>query len=147
MDDQAKILKYLVLAEKLAEEILSDRREIILLDKRRNENREALRTVLKSEQLKCWLTVGSVLIKHNLQATKSLLEADQKQLDIDINKLRSELKLKVNNLRDLEMQPPAPGLMLVPLSQKETHSLSSAGLFSWGVLIHAIVFFLNNKTF
>lgn len=131
MDDQVKILKYLVSAEKLAEEILSDRREIVLLDKRRNENREALRSITKSGQRKCWLTVGSVLIKQDLEATKALLEADQKQLDIDINKLRSDLKVKVNNLRDLEMQPPVPGLMLVPMSQKETQSLSSAGLFSW----------------
>ncbi|XP_026324179.1 p53 and DNA damage-regulated protein 1 [Hyposmocoma kahamanoa] len=130
MDDQVKILKYLVSAEKLAEEILSDRREIVLLDKRRNQNREALRNITKTGQRKCWLTVGSVLIKHDLEATKTLLVADQKQLDIDINKLRSDLKVKVNNLRDLEIQPPVPGLMLVPMSQKETRSLSSAGLFS-----------------
>ncbi|CAH0722544.1 unnamed protein product, partial [Brenthis ino] len=130
MDDQAKVLKYLVLVEKLAEEIINDRREIIMLDKRRNQNREALRELLKSSQSKCWVTVGSVLVKHNLHATKSLLEADQKQLNIDINKLRSNLKLKVNNLRDLEMQPPVPGLMLVPISDKENEGLSRAGLFS-----------------
>ncbi|XP_072936273.1 p53 and DNA damage-regulated protein 1 [Epargyreus clarus] len=128
MDDQAKVLKYLVSVEKLADEILSDKREIVLLDKRRNHNREALRELSKSCQEKCWVTVGSVLIKHNLEATKALLLADQNQLNIDINKLRSELKVKVNNLRDLEMQPPVPGLMLVPLSQKETQGLSNAGL-------------------
>ncbi|XP_037301872.1 p53 and DNA damage-regulated protein 1 [Manduca sexta] len=127
--DQEKVLKYLISVEKLAEEILSDRREIVMLDARRNHNREALRDISKSQQ-KCWVTVGSVLIKHNLEATKNLLEADQKQLNIDINKLRSDLKMKVNNLRDLEMQPPVPGLMLVPMSQKETEGMTSAGLFS-----------------
>lgn len=129
MDDQSKILKYLVEVEKLADEILSDSREIILLDKRRNQNREALRSVAKSGQRICWLTVGSVLIKHDVEATEVLLDADQKQLDIDINKLRSDLKVKVNNLRDMEMLPPAPGMMLAPLSRKETQGLSSAGLF------------------
>lgn len=129
MDDQAKILKYLIGVEKLAEEIMNDKREIIMLDKRRNQNREALRDLSKSSQLKCWVTVGSVLVKHNLEATKALLDADQIQLNININKLRSNLKVKVNKLRDLEMQPPVPGLMLVPLSNKETEGLSRAGLF------------------
>ncbi|XP_045761295.1 p53 and DNA damage-regulated protein 1 [Maniola jurtina] len=128
--DQAKVLKYLISIEKLAEEILNDKHEIMLLDKRRNQNREALRDISKACQTKCWVTVGSVLIKHKLSDTKTLLEADQKQLNIDINKLRSNLKVKVNDLRDLEMQPPIPGSMLVPLSDKETAGLSRNGLFS-----------------
>lgn len=129
MDNQDKLLKYLVAVEQLAEEILSDRREIIMLDKRRNQNREALRELAKTLQHKCWVTVGSVLIKNNLESTKSLLEADQSQLHIDINKLRCDLKIKVNNLRDLEMEPPVPGLMLIPMSKRETQGLSKAGLF------------------
>ncbi|KAL0850190.1 hypothetical protein ABMA28_012059 [Loxostege sticticalis] len=129
MNDQEKVLKYLVSVEKLAEEILADKREIVLLDKRRNHNREALRDLTKSSQQKCWMTVGSMLTKNNLETTKNLLEADQIQLNIEINKLRCDLKVKVNNLRDLEMQPPVPGLMLVPLSQKETQGMSNAGLF------------------
>ncbi|KAJ8734769.1 hypothetical protein PYW08_014019 [Mythimna loreyi] len=130
MEDQERLVKYLVSVEKLANEILSDKHEIVLLDKRRNQNREALRDLTKSTQKKCWVTVGSVLIKHSADAAKSLLEADQKQINIDINKLRSELKVKVNNLRDLEMQPPIPGLMLNPLSSKETEALSSSNLIN-----------------
>lgn len=130
MEDPSKVLKYLISVEKLAEEILNDKKEIIMLDKRRNQNREALRELIKSSVANCWVTVGSTLVKHNLNATKSLLEADQKQISIDINKLRSNLKIKVNNLRDIEMQPPVPGLMLVPISDKETEGLSRAGLFS-----------------
>ncbi|OWR46459.1 hypothetical protein KGM_216088 [Danaus plexippus plexippus] len=99
-----------------------------MIDKRRNQNREALRDLIKSGQTKCWVTVGSVLVKHNVDSAKTLLETDQKQLNIDINKLRSNLKIKVNDLRDLEIQPPVPGLMLVPMSNKETRGLSSAGL-------------------
>lgn len=128
MDNQAKTLTYLVAVEKLADEILSDKQEIILLDKRRNQNREALRDLTKAQQKQCWVTVGSVLVKHNLESTKLLLEADQKQINIDINTLRSNLKVKLNNLRDLEMQPPVPGLMLVPMSNKETEVLSRTGL-------------------
>lgn len=130
MENQAKVLKYLTSVEKLAEEILTDKREIVMLDKRRNQNREALRELSKSGQLKCWVSVGSVLVKQNLETTRTLLEADQKQLNIDVNILRSNLKVKVNDLRDLEMQPPVPGLMLVPMSQNETEYFSRSGLFS-----------------
>lgn len=130
MENQAKVLKYLTSVEKLAEEILTDKREIVMLDKRRNQNREALRELSKSGQSKCWVSVGSVLVKQNLETTRTLLEADQKQLNIDVNILRSNLKIKVNDLRDLEMQPPVPGLMLVPMSQNETEYFSRSGLFS-----------------
>lgn len=130
MNDQEKVLKYLVSVEKLAEEILADKREIIELDKRRNHNREALRGVITSQQPQCWVTVGSVLIKHDVEKTKCLLEEDQKQLNIDINKLRCDLKVKMNSLRDLEMQPPIPGLMLVPMSPKEADGMAKTGLFS-----------------
>ncbi|CAH2267203.1 jg2931 [Pararge aegeria aegeria] len=130
MDNQAKVLQYLISVEKLAEEIINDKRDIILLDKRRNQNREALRDISKACQTNCWVTVGSVLLKHKLTDTISLLEADQKQLNIDINKLRSNLKVKVNDLRDLEMLPPVSGSLLVPLTNKESEGMSSAGLFA-----------------
>ncbi|XP_028038706.1 p53 and DNA damage-regulated protein 1 [Bombyx mandarina] len=130
VNNQEKLLRYLKQIETLASDILVDKNEIVMLDKRRNKNREALRDLTKSSQKKYWLTVGSILVKHKFEDTKTLLEADQKQLNIDINKLRSDLKIKVNTLRDLEMQPPVPGLMLVPLSQKETEGLTKSNLFS-----------------
>lgn len=45
--------------------------------------------------------------------------SDQKQCDIEINKIRSDLKVKVNELRALEYNPPVPGLMLNPMSKDE----------------------------
>lgn len=48
---------------------------------------------------------------------------DQVQLDAQINKLRSELKVKVNKLRDMEFQSPVPGLMLNPLSHSELSAM------------------------
>jgi len=52
-----------------------------------------------------------------------LLFTDQVQLDTQINKLRSELKVKVNTLRDMEFQSPVPGLMLNPLSRSEISAM------------------------
>lgn len=52
------------------------------------------------------------------------LSTDQVQLDTQMNKLRSELKVKVNKLRDMEFQSPVHGLLLNPLSRSE---LSAVG--------------------
>ena len=49
---------------------------------------------------------------------------DQKQCDIEINKIRSDLKIKVNELRNLERIPPVPGLMLNPMSQSEMAAIN-----------------------
>jgi len=40
-----------------------------------------------------------------------------------INKLRSDLNVKVNELRDLELMPSVPGLMLEPMSNKEMDAI------------------------
>jgi hypothetical protein len=47
------------------------------------------------------------------------LFADQVRLDTEINTLRSELKLKVNNLRDKEGQPELKGFGLKALNNEE----------------------------
>jgi hypothetical protein len=43
--DQAKVIEYMQQIEILAEDILSDRREIIELNKKRDKNREAIRRI------------------------------------------------------------------------------------------------------
>ena len=44
--DQAKVIEYMKQIEILAEDILSDRREIIEINKKRDKNREAIRQIL-----------------------------------------------------------------------------------------------------
>lgn len=50
--------------------------------------------------------------------------SDQIQVNAEINKLRSNLKVKVNNLRDMEHQPPVPGLMLKSMSAEEMKAIN-----------------------
>ena len=50
---------------------------------------------------------------------------DQKQCDIEINKIRSDLKVYVNELRDMEYNPPVPGLMLKPMSHSEMSAMNN----------------------
>ncbi|PNF35466.1 p53 and DNA damage-regulated protein 1 [Cryptotermes secundus] len=129
-------LEYLEEVERLGEEIVRDKQEVVALDRRRNQNREALRALHRPDHGKTWLTLGSLLIKTPTNKAKELLEhgnmwiealclsTDQVQLDMQINKLRSDLKVKVNRLRDMEFQSPVPGLMLSPLTRSE---LSAVG--------------------
>ncbi|XP_069672160.1 p53 and DNA damage-regulated protein 1-like isoform X2 [Periplaneta americana] len=120
LENPQRSLEYLEQMEQMGEEIICDRQEIVDLDRRRNQTREALRALhgIPAES-KTWLTLGSLLIKMPTDKAQNLLQRDQQQLDTQINMLRSDLKVKVNKLREMEYQPPVPGIMLTPLSRSE----------------------------
>ncbi|XP_076245653.1 G patch domain and ankyrin repeat-containing protein 1 homolog [Calliopsis andreniformis] len=121
--DQQNALKYIQHVEEKAGEILTDRQEIIALDKRRNDDRVGLRALQKEKVKKTWITVGPLLLKMSSKTAEELLIKDQKECDIEINKIRSNLKVKINELRDLELNPHVPGLMLQPMSHKEMSAI------------------------
>ncbi|CAL7946549.1 unnamed protein product [Xylocopa violacea] len=122
--DPQKALKHIQQVEEKAGEILTDRQEIIALDKRRNDDRVGMRALQKENCKKTWTTIGPLLLKISSKTVEELLVKDQKECDIEINKIRSNLKIKVNELRDLELNPPVPGLMLQPLSHKEMSAIN-----------------------
>lgn len=121
--DQQQVLKHIQQVEEKAGEILTDRQEIIALDKRRNDDRVGMRALQKENCKKTWVTIGPLLIKMPCKIAEELLVKDQRECDIEINKMRSNLKVKVNELRDLELNPPVPGLMLEPMSHKEMSAI------------------------
>ncbi|XP_047117148.1 G patch domain and ankyrin repeat-containing protein 1 homolog isoform X1 [Schistocerca piceifrons] len=123
-------LRLLSEIEEIGEEILRDRNEVVALDRRRNQTREALRAIQKSTADKVWVSVGSLLIKIPEKKATEMLKRDQIQVDVEINKMRSELKLKVNKLRDMEHQAPVPGLMLNALTSSEMGAIKTAMGFS-----------------
>lgn len=118
-NEQQKVLEHLQQVEEKAGEILTDRQEVIALDKRRNDDRVGMRALQKETCKKIWITVGPLLMKLPSKTAEELLVKDQQECDIEINKIRSELKVKVNQLRDLEFNAPVPGLLLQPMSHKE----------------------------
>lgn len=63
MDNPSKIMEILVKTEKVADQIMQNKQEIVALDKRRQSTREALRDLNKSEETKTWITIGSLLVK------------------------------------------------------------------------------------
>nr|XP_027227940.1 p53 and DNA damage-regulated protein 1-like [Penaeus vannamei] len=120
-----RIQQQLEEVEAAAEDVISDRQEIVTLDRRRNTNREALRQ-LKTNKIasqstgnKSWICVGNMFLKLPNTVVVDCIEKEQKQLDTEINNLRNGLRSKVNHLNDLEAKQKTVGTNLKPLSQDE----------------------------
>lgn len=73
MNSSEKTLDILIETERVADKILQNKQEIIALDKRRQDTREAIRKVEQSDETKTWLTVGSLLIKMTKEKALELL--------------------------------------------------------------------------
>jgi len=125
-----KMMIYLRELEELAEDILSDRQEVVDLDRKRHANREALSALdkqakqsWKAEQTKTWISLNNCFIQlPNATATK-MLKKDQVRLDVEINKLRSDLKVKVNSLHEKEGRPELKGFGLKALDSQELRAI------------------------
>ncbi|XP_046289850.1 p53 and DNA damage-regulated protein 1 isoform X2 [Marmota monax] len=119
-----RILKYLVEVEELAEEVLADKQQIVDLDTKRNQNREGLRALQKdlslSDVIVCF---GNMFIKMSHPQTKEMIEKDQDRLDKEIEKLRKQLKVKVNRLFEAQGKPELKGFNLNPLNRDELKAL------------------------
>ncbi|XP_076177513.1 p53 and DNA damage-regulated protein 1 isoform X1 [Ptiloglossa arizonensis] len=124
MSDQQMALEHIQQVEEKAGEILTDRQEIVALDKRRNSDRVAMRALQEEKCKKVWVTVGPLLLKMSSRTAEELVAKDQRECDVEINKLQSDLKIKVNELRDLELNPPVSGSMLQPMSRKEMSAIN-----------------------
>ncbi|XP_026578827.1 p53 and DNA damage-regulated protein 1 isoform X2 [Pseudonaja textilis] len=95
-EDPDFVLRYLAEVEALAEEVMAARQQIVDLNQKRNQNREALRAL-----------------------NKELNSADQELLEEEIAKLQEELKVKVSNLMEAQGKPELKGYDLKPLTAEE----------------------------
>lgn len=150
-----KVLEILKDSERIADQVLQNKQEIVELDKRRQVTREAIRDLSKNDEKKVWITIGPILVKMEKEKACNLLkigvdefwilmffvmnltylfkllfssffaETDQQTIDVEINKLRSEQKELVAKLRQVECQAPIVGFDLKPLDRKEVAALSS----------------------
>lgn len=120
-----RVLRYLVEVEELAEEVLADKRQIVDLDTKRNQNREGLRALQKDLSLSedVMVCFGNMFIRMPHPQTKEMIEKDQDHLDKEIEKLRKQLKVKVNRLFEAQGKPELKGFNLNPLNQDELKAL------------------------
>lgn len=126
MNDANPTMEYLFQVERQAEKILMDKSEMVALDKSRNSNRMAIRalTNCKTPEDKIWMAVGLSLVKVSVAKAKNMLQADQVTLNNRINILRSNIKVDVNKLNDMEFKEPVKGLFLNPLTKKEMEAMN-----------------------
>ncbi|XP_053101325.1 p53 and DNA damage-regulated protein 1 [Hemicordylus capensis] len=119
--DPEFVLRYLAQVEALAEEVMACRQQIVDLDQKRNQNREALRALSKepSASDKVMVCFGNMFVQLPKTKTKDMLHKDQELLDEEIAKLRKELKVKVNHLLEAQGKPELKGYSLKPLSTEE----------------------------
>ncbi|XP_043216264.1 p53 and DNA damage-regulated protein 1-like [Amphibalanus amphitrite] len=119
-----KVVGELEAVEAAAEDVLTDKQQIVDLSRKQSGLREASRAVsslIKSRgECKTWVAAGNTFIKLPASKVKSLLEDDQLELDKEITGLRDGLRGKVNRLNDLEGRPDVVGFGLKPLSRAET---------------------------
>lgn len=113
------VLEILKHSERLADQVLQNKQEIIALDKRRQSTREAIRDIGKNFDKNVWITIGPILVKMEKQKALNLMRKDQQSIDTESNKLRSDQKVLVSKLRELECQAPLVGFDLKPLDRKE----------------------------
>lgn len=72
--DLDKSIEVIIKTEELADKILANKHELTVMDKRRQETREALRLMEKSQQEKVWITIGSLLVKMPKEKAVELLK-------------------------------------------------------------------------
>ena len=82
-----KILTHLKEVESAAEDVLTDKQEIVDLDRKRNQTREALRAIEKTSKAdykgdasKIWMATGNTFIKMPCSAAKDMLKSGELRL-------------------------------------------------------------------
>ena len=105
-------IKTITEIEELAEEIMTDKAQIIDCDKKRNSNREALRTLKSSCANKEWFCIGNLFIKVSRNTSVKILEDDQTLLDEQTQQIQNGLKAKIKTLHQLEGRQDVKGFDL-----------------------------------
>lgn len=75
--DEQKIVEIIRSTEGVADKILMNKQELVELDKRRQQTREAIRELEKhatKDEKKVWITVGSMLVKMEREKALTLLK-------------------------------------------------------------------------
>ncbi|XP_015793600.1 p53 and DNA damage-regulated protein 1 [Tetranychus urticae] len=122
--DLDKAMEILYDIEKVGEKIIIDKELIIDFDRRRNKNREALRSIQQKKPEKVWLCFGNMFVRAYTDKAKEIIEKDQAHLDTNINALRDSIKENYNDLKRIEGKETDDSFKLKALNSKEVEALS-----------------------
>ena len=74
-ENNGRLVEHMREIEEAAEEVLSDKQEIVDLDRKRCQNREAIRAMSHlNEEKKCWLSMGNCFFKLPKQKANELMQ-------------------------------------------------------------------------
>jgi len=121
----SRIVTHITDLEEVGDEILKDRQTIIDYDRKRNANRESLRHLRNQSDKKTWIAMGNTFFKLETTSAAEIIQKDQTKLDKSINRLRDDLKNKVDKVRDLDAKPSLKGFQLHPLSSEDLLHVTS----------------------
>ena len=109
--DAAAVVGHLAKVERLGEEVVAERAQMVDLDRRRNQNREALAALRRidrqsggasSAAQKHWMCMGDIFLKRPHATTRSMLEEEQTRIDGELESLRASVKRKTSTLCELD---------------------------------------------
>jgi len=106
--------------EQLAEDILTDKQQLVDFDRRRQNNREALRNIQDYKHDEVWLFVGQFFMKKKTTDVRNILQKDQQIMQEETDKINSTMKAKSTQLHELEGRAnQMKGFNLKPLSGED----------------------------
>lgn len=129
MEELTKILTNIELT---ADDIIDTKQQIVNFDAKRHKTREALSRLKEIKEksgnrsLKHWVCVGDMFMRLNSNEARNIIFDDHYHIEQGVEKLRDELKEKVEKLRILEGKPENSGFNLKPLDKKEILALKTA---------------------
>ncbi|KAJ1986282.1 hypothetical protein H4R33_003449 [Dimargaris cristalligena] len=119
--------------ELIGESILIDRQLSIDYDRRRNSNREALRSIQKggAKETKSWMSLGDIFIKLPHPTAQELIQEDQKKIDAEISEIRDRIRENTQKLEKLDAAESRnrkqgtflSGYNLKPISSQELYNI------------------------
>ena len=127
------IVDRLMRAERLGEEVLAERRQMVELDRQRNQNREALAALRRMDReatasgtaapSKYWMCMGDVFLRRSHAATRSMLGEEQTRIERELETLRTSVKRKSSTL--CELDPSITGGSNIHRSFRDLHGMSA----------------------
>eukprot|EP00038_Savillea_parva_P013854 m.212989 g.212989 ORF g.212989 m.212989 type:complete len:127 (-) comp26328_c0_seq1:193-573(-) len=117
-----RIVNDLAAQEKLAEEVMSERYQVVQLDARRNENRVALGQLRRhalAKTSRVWINVGSAFLLFPREDAERIIEADQVELTTAIESSRASSQAKAKQLQAKEGRQMSKGWDLKPMARSE----------------------------
>ncbi|KAI6652025.1 P53 and DNA damage-regulated protein 1-like [Oopsacas minuta] len=121
-------IRYLTDLELLGEEVLSDKHQLVELDRKRNANREALRKLKQkpeNEKQKEWVCFGNMFIQMPTKSVSKKLTEDQIEIEKEIRTIQDNLKPKVARLHKLEGEEDISGFFLKGFTPADLKNMTS----------------------